>query len=251
MLNLKFSYIIPMVIFMVASPAISAEKPAVVDHGIYGALLKSYVVDGKVNYEGFKQDEANLDLYLAQLEKVKPEHLSRGEQMAFYINAYNAWTIKLILENYPGVKSIKDLGSLFKSPWKKKFVKIDSKTITLDNIEHDILRPNYKDPRIHFAVNCASISCPPLLDEPFTGSALERQLEDAAISFINDPQSNFVKGDKLYVSRIFKWFGEDFNNDILGYVRSYSRGDLAKRIKDAGNKLKVKYLDYDWSLNKT
>lgn len=251
MVSKRFFYIIPMVIFLSTSPAPSAASRAKVDHSLFGHLLKSHVIDGHVNYTTFKQDEADLDRYLAQLEKVNPDPLDRSEQMAFYINAYNAWTIKLILENYPGVSSIKDLGSLFQSPWKKKFVKINATTMTLDHIEHDILRPVYKDPRIHFAVNCASRSCPPLQAEPFTGADLERQLEEAAISFINDPRSTFIKGDRLYVSRIFKWFGEDFGNDILGYVRSYARGDLAKQIANSGKSLNIMYLDYDWSLNDT
>ena len=232
-------------------PALSAVSGKTVDHSIFSILLKSHVKDGQVSYSTFKKDEANLDRYLSILEMVNPDQLDRAEEMAFYINAYNAWTIKLILNNYPGVKSIKELGTLFKSVWKKKFVKINSRTITLDNIEHDILRPVFKDPRIHFAVNCASISCPPLLDEAFTGAELERQLENAAIGFINDSRRNFVKGDKLHVSRIFKWFGEDFNNDILGYVRSYSRGELAKQIANSDKKLKIQYLEYDWSLNDT
>ncbi len=252
MLNSKYFFIIPAVIFLLSvPPAPSTAFGATVDHSIFGGLLKSHVKGGQVSYTTFKEDEADLDRYLAHLEKVDPDRLDRAEQMAFYINAYNAWTIKLILDHYPGVKSIKDLGSLFKSPWKKKFVKINAKTIHLDNIEHDILRPVFKDPRIHFAVNCASRSCPPLLAEPFTGSNLERQLEEATISFINDPQSNFVKGGRLYVSRIFKWFGEDFNDDILGYFRSYARGELAKQIANAGKELKIEYLDYDWSLNDT
>jgi hypothetical protein len=251
MVNKFFLHIIPIVVFVCVVPALSAESAITVDHTTYGKLLESHVKDGRVNYTTFKQDEADLDRYLAQLAAVDPEQLDRSEQMAFYINAYNAWTIKLILKNYPGVESIKDLGSLFQSPWKKKFVKINGKTMTLDNIEHDILRPVFKDPRVHFAVNCASISCPPLQDKPFTGADLERQLDAAAMSFINDPQSNFVRGDKLYVSRIFKWFGEDFGNDIPGYFRSHALGDLAKKMAKAGQKLKIQYLEYDWSLNDT
>ena len=251
MVNTRYFFIIPAVIFISISPVLSLASGTTVDHSIFGTLLKSHVKDGQVSYSAFKKDEPDLDRYLVQLEKVDPDLLDRAEQMAFYINAYNAWTIKLILENYPGVKSIKDLGSLFQSPWKKKFVKLNAKTIHLDHIEHEILRPVFRDPRIHFAVNCASRSCPPLLDEPFTGPELERQLEDAAISFINDPQSNFIDGDRLYVSRIFKWFGEDFDNDILGYFRSYARGELAKQIAKAGKTLRIKYLDYDWSLNDT
>jgi len=245
----RYLFTIPIVIFATLFPALSALAGTTVDNTIYGRLLKAHVVDGRVDYAAFKQDEADLDRYLAQLEGVNPDRLDRVEQMAFYINAYNAWTIKLILSHYPGVKSIKDLGSLFQSPWKKKFVKINGETTTLDHIEHGILRPVFKDPRVHFAVNCASKSCPPLRDKPFTGADLDRQLDAATIHFINDPRRNFIKGDKLYVSRIFKWFGEDFGGDILGFFRTYARDGLAKQITDAGNRLEVRYLDYDWSLN--
>jgi len=249
MVNKRYRFIIPIVIFASIFPALSALAGTTVDNTIYGRLLKAHVVDGMVDYAGFKHDEADLDRYLAQLEKVNPDRLDRAEQMAFYINAYNAWTIKLILSHYPGVKSIKDLGSLFQSPWKKKFVKINGTTTTLDHIEHGILRPVFKDPRVHFAVNCASKSCPPLQDKPFTGADLDRQLDAAAIHFINDPRSNFIKGDKLYVSRIFKWFGDDFGGDIPGFIRTYARDGLAKQMAAAGDKLEIRYLDYDWSLN--
>ena len=133
-----------------------------VDHSLYAGLLEKYVKDGVVNYQGFKNEETVLDKYLKVLEEVDSKILSRNEQFAFYVNAYNAWTIKLILNGYPGIKSIKDLGSLFKSPWKKKICRIDGKIITLDDIEHNILRPRFKDPRVHLAINCAAKSCPPV-----------------------------------------------------------------------------------------
>ena len=120
-----------------------ASNGRAVDNSLYGELLEKYVKGGKVNYAGFKAEEDKLDRYLKILENVNPESLSRNEQFVFYTNAYNAWTIKLILSGYPGVKSIKDLGNLFKSPWKKKIVRIDGKVTTLDHVEHEILRPRY------------------------------------------------------------------------------------------------------------
>lgn len=242
-----FSLIVTTVVVINFPGFVAARQP--VDHTGYASLLAAFVKNGLVDYKGFKADEKKLDRYLSRLESVDPQQLDRNEQMAFYINAYNAWTIKLILNNYPGVKSIKDLGTIFKSPWKKKFVKINGKTVTLDYIEHDILRPKFKDPRVHFAVNCASIGCPPLLNEPYTGADLNNQLDRVAKKFINDPNSNFVKNEALHVSRIFKWFGEDFDNDILGYVRTHAQGDLRQKIVSANGDLKIKYLDYDWSLN--
>ncbi|MBW2643159.1 MAG: DUF547 domain-containing protein, partial [Deltaproteobacteria bacterium] len=197
-----------------------------VDNSLYAGLLKKYVKDGVVNYQGFKKEESVLDKYLKVLEEVDSKILSRNERFAFYINAYNSWTIKLILSGYPDVKSIKDLGSLFKSPWKKKICRIDGKVITLDDIEHNILRPRFKDPRVHFAINCAAKSCPPLRSEPYRGGDLEQQLDEMTKAFINDRESNRLEDHTLYVSSIFKWFAEDFNKDIVGFFLKYAKGDL-------------------------
>jgi len=196
-----------------------------------------------------KAEETRLDAYLEGLANIDPDSLPPKERFAFYTNAYNAWTIKLILSGYPGVESIKDLGSLFKSPWKKKIVKLKGGVMTLDHIEHDILRPEFKDPRIHFAVNCASKGCPPLYREPFVGNQLDRQLNEVTRAFINDPEYNRLEGNKLYVSSIFKWFREDFNDAIIDFFEKYASDDLKRDIQQRKSSLKIKYLDYDWSLN--
>ena len=219
------------------------------DHQIFANLLAKYNHNGVVDYAGFKQAEKQLDAYLEVLAGVTPDTLSRPDRFAFYANAYNAWTIKLILTGYPGVKSIKDLGSLFRSPWKKKFVRLDGKLVTLDHIEHDILRPQFKDPRVHMAVNCASKGCPPLRAEPFTGDRLDAQLDTAARDFVNNPRYNRLDGDTLYVSRIFKWFSEDFNDDVIGFFIRHARGKLKTALTAKRGALAVEYLDYDWSLN--
>lgn len=229
-----------------AAPAWSESR---VDHSLYAELLKDYVKNGVVDYQGFKNEEAKLDRYLKVLEETHPEALPRNEQFAFYVNAYNAWTIKLILGAYPGIKSIKDLGSLFKSPWKKKIPRIDGEVITLDNIEHDILRPRFKDQRIHFAVNCASKSCPPLRSEPYRGDVLDRQLTEMTAAFINNPEHNRLQGNTLFVSSIFKWYAEDFNEDIVGFFTKYARGELREKLMKNAGEIAVEYLDYDWSLN--
>jgi hypothetical protein len=219
------------------------------DHTLYGELLAEYNRDGHVDYAGLKAEESRLDGYLDKLSKVDPEKLSPPDRFAFYVNAYNAWTIKLILSGYPGIESIKDLGNIFKSPWKRKFVVINGKMMTLDHIEHDILRPQFKDPRVHFAVNCASLGCPPLFKEPFVGSRLEEQLNTATTVFINDIQYNRLEGNTLFVSKIFKWFKEDFNDDVIGFFRQYASAGLKSRIDERGTNLKIAYLDYDWGLN--
>lgn len=220
-----------------------------VGNPIYAALLKKYVKKGVVDYQGFKSDETKLDQYLKVLEKTDTKTLSRNDQFAFYINAYNAWTIKLILSGYPGVKSIKDLGGYISGPWKKKICRIDGKIITLDDIEHNILRPKFKDSRVHFAVNCASKGCPPLLSNPYRGSVLDQQLDDAARAFINDSARNRLEGHTLFLSKIFKWFEGDFNKDVIGFFLRFADSDLKKQLMVNRDNIEVKYLDYDWSLN--
>jgi len=221
----------------------------IVDHSLYGELLKKYVKDSMVNYQGFKNEEQRLDEYLQILNKTNPEELPRKEQFAFYINAYNACTIKLILKHYPGVKSIKDIGSLWRSPWKIRFCKINGKTFTLDEIEHNILRLRFKDPRVHFAVNCASKDCPPLIAEPYQGTILDQQLDANTRAFLNNPRKNRLEGDTLYVSSIFKWFEDDFKADVVGFFLTYADEDLKKRLLVKREQIKIKHLDYDWSLN--
>ncbi len=229
-----------------ATPAAAAD---VVDHSLFGDLLGKYVKDGRVDYAGFKSEQAKLDQYLSALEKIDPEALARNEQFAFFINSYNAWTIKLVLTGYPGLKSIKDLGSIFQSPWSKEIVRIHGKTLTLDDIEQKILRPRFKDPRVHFAINCASKSCPPLGSEPYRGAALDAQLDKATRDFVNAPGNYRLEGDTLWVSSIFKWYAEDFNNDPAGFYAKYAGPSLKKALDERGNRIEVKYLDYDWSLN--
>jgi hypothetical protein len=234
-----------------------AATGAGVDHRLYGDLLKKYVKNGQVDYSGFKSEEVVLDQYLDQLNDVDIQSLSHNEQFAFYANAYNAWTIKLILSKYPDISSIKSLGIFNTGPWKKKVVRLKKKkvvrlkgqTVSLDHIEHDILRPRFKDPRVHFAINCAAKSCPPLRSEPYTGVRLDQQLDDATRSFINNPNNYRLEGHNLYISRIFKWFAEDFNHDAFNFYRQYATGELKKNLDVDSAKIRVKYLEYDWSLN--
>ncbi len=220
-----------------------------VSHSLFGELLNKYVSEGKVDYAGFQSEEAKLDQYLDLLQGVDPKTLSGKEQFAFYANAYNAWTIKLILTKYPDITSIKELGIFNTGPWKKKVVRLRGETVSLDHIEHDILRPRFKDPRVHFAINCAAKSCPPLGSEPFLAEKLDQQLDDVTRSFINNPQSYRLEGRNLHVSRIFKWFSEDFNEDALSFFIKYANGELKKKLEPQPKKINIKYLAYDWSLN--
>lgn len=236
-----------MVMVLLAGNRVSVAN--VVDHGLFQQFLDGAVVDGEVDYSALKKRTALLEKYLDSLAAIDSNGLERQEQFAFFINAYNGWTIKLILDNYPGVRSIKELGTLFKSPWKKKICRIDGSLVSLDHIEHEILRPRFQDPRVHFAVNCASKGCPPLKSTPYTSSKLNQQLNESTVRFVNDRQKNYLKNNTLYVSSIFKWFSKDFNDDILSFFLKYGDSELTALLKEKKDRIKIDYLDYDWSLN--
>ena len=153
--------------------------------------------------------------YLKLLEGTNTKACLKTEQLAFYINAYNINAIKIVLTGYPRIDSIKDMGSIFESVWSRPVCKIDGKLLSLGEIENKIIRPRFHDPRIHFAINCASKSCPPLRSEPYSGKSLDRQLDLAARAFINSPRSNYLRGNMLYLSKIFDWYAGDFENWLL------------------------------------
>ena len=216
-----------------------------------------------VNYAAFKDERAKLQGYLELLGKVSQSEFdawSKSKQLAFLINAYNAWTVEFILTKYPAIDSIKDLGSFFNSPWDKEFIPLLGKTVSLNDIEHGLIRGSdrYNDPRIHFAVNCASIGCPALREEAYTGDKLEQQLTEQTERFLTDTSRNYVKGNNFYMSSIFKWYGEDFEKGFRGtksiqsFVSLYADAlTLTDVQKTALNKasLNIKFLDYDWNLN--
>jgi hypothetical protein len=220
-------------------------------HQAFDELLKKHVSkDGIVNYKGFIQDKAKLDKYLDLLSNNAPDRgkWSIEEQLAYWINAYNAFTVKLIVDNYP-VKSIQDLHPKVKIPlintvWHIKFFKIGGKEASLDEIEHKILRKEFDEPRIHFAINCASFSCPPLLNEAFVPEKINQQLDLVAHTFINDTKRNKITADKIEISSIFSWFKGDFtkNGSLIDYLNQYSKVKIKPNAK-------VSHLDYDWSLN--
>ena len=248
---------------------LSAFAQTAFDHQYAGwnALLKKHVKwlpDGKqsrVNYKGFAADRAALKEVLNALSAVPKatfDGWSKPQQMAFLINAYNAFTVELILTKYPDLKSIKDLGSLFQSAWKKEFFTLLGSERHLDWVEHEQLRPIYKDPRVHAAVNCASIGCPALRDEAFTAAKFESQLDDGMRRFMGDRTRNRVKGGEVQVSAIFKWFKEDFNSGYRGFkqvedVFAIYAEQLSDKPEEQASlrakQLSVSYLDYDWSLN--
>ncbi|ADV48265.1 protein of unknown function DUF547 [Cellulophaga algicola DSM 14237] len=211
-------------------------------HTEWNTLLAKYVdKKGNVNYAAFKKDSLALSSYLELLAKNEPtDQWSKSEKLAYYINLYNAATVKLILDNFP-VKSIKDI----KGPWDKEWVKIGAKVYSLGYIEHKILR-KMEEPRIHFAINCASYSCPKLVNKAYLAATIEKQLQEATFDFINDTTRNKIAENELQLSNIFKWYKSDFTTKVSlqEYIKPYSKINI-------NTDAKVKYLDYNWSLNET
>ncbi len=220
----------------------------------------------RVNYKGFSAERAELTKTLETLSAVTPAQyaaFSKEQQMAFLINAYNAFTIELILSKYPEVKSIKDLGAAFSSPWKKNFFNLLGEERNLDWVEHQRLRPSiagggFKDPRVHVAMVCASIGCPALPAEAFTAAKLDTQLDEGMARFISDKTRNRYNDGKLQVSSIFKWFKEDFEKGYKGFTKiedvfaKYAdvlTTDAAAQAQLRAKSVSISHLDYDWSLN--
>lgn len=203
-------------------------------------LLQKYVTaDGVVNYKGLKADPS-FARCISIFENMAPEDSwSKPKQMAFWINAYNAFTLKLITDNYP-LKSITDL----KDPWDKAFINLKGKKYTLNQIENEILRPNFKDPRIHFAINCASVSCPKLSNRAFFDMSLDRMLDQMTRGFLEDRTRNKIGPDKYEISQIFEWFSSDF--DAAGGVSKFINRYSKTKIPTGAS---ISYLEYDWGLN--
>lgn len=207
-------------------------------HKSYDLLLSKYVSStGLADYRNFKKDEKLLDSYLELLKQNPPNRSdSKNEKLAYWINAYNAFTIKLILQNYP-VRSIQNIEN--GKAWDKIWINIGGKNYSLNNIEHDIIRKQFNDPRIHFALNCSALSCPPLLNHAYEGSKLEAQLEQQSHSFINNPKYNQLTKAELKLSMIFKWYQDDFG-DVRKFIAKYA---------GINPKAKISWLEYDWRLN--
>jgi hypothetical protein len=259
--------------FLVAALAALALPAAAFDHtyAAWDALLKQhvrYVSDGhasRVDYTGLQRDATRFSAVLDELQKVTRAEFdgwSKPQQEAFLINAYNAFTVKKILTRYPDIRSIRDFGTVFGNPWKDKFFTLFGAPATLDMVEHEMLRKPgvYDEPRIHFAVVCASVGCPMLRDEAFTADKLDAQLEDGIRRFLADRTRNRYDPAKarLEVSKIFDWYGADFEKGNRGYTSV--KATLAKyadlladrpgdRAVVQAQRADVSFLDYDWSLN--
>ena len=208
-------------------------------HESFDKLLKKYVsTDGRVNYKGFNSNIVELDSYLTSLKSQDPSSMSKDEELAYWINVYNAFTIKLILDNYP-LKSIIDLDN--GKVWDRKWIPIAGTSYSLNQVENEIIRPRFKEPRIHFAVNCAARSCPPLLNAAWTADNLESNLERQTRKFINNVSFNTISSSHIQVSKIFEWYAVDFG-DLINYLNQYSKTKISSSAR-------IEFLEYDWSLN--
>ena len=213
---------------------------------IFDSLLQKNVdKTGRVDYQSLKNNETLLDNYLAYIQNNEPtKNWSSNKKKAFWINTYNAYTIKIILNNYP-LKSIRDIKIDGKTAWKIPFVKVGQKRYTLDQIEHEILRKKFNDPRIHVGINCASVSCPRLWNFAFTEDNIASSLDNLMKEFINNTTRNKISKNNLEISEIFNWFSKDFmkNGTIINYLNTYAAIKISEKAS-------IKYLTYDWSLNK-
>lgn len=216
------------------------EKMPAPNHAAFNAMLQKYVSNsGVVNYSAWKAEKAALDAYVQLLGKNEPKSdWSRSEKMAYWINLYNAATISLIMDNFP-LKSIMDLDG--GKVWDRKWIKVGTNTYSLNQIEHDILRPRFKDARIHFAVNCAAQSCPPIYNKAFTAANLNSSLTNLTRKFIRNTKFNQISASNLVLSNIFNWYQSDFG-DLKTYVQKYVDTSIAADAK-------VSFNEYNWSLN--
>lgn len=222
------------------------------DHSLWNELLKKHVdKQGFMNYKGIIADMGQLEKYLELLSSNAPaQDWSKEEKLAYWINVYNAFTVKLIADNYP-LESIKDLNPTLSIPtvntvWTKEWFTIGGEDFSLDKVEHKILRKDFEEPRIHFAVNCASFSCPVLRPEAFMAEKIDKQLDEQAKAFINDPKRNKISKSEVEISKIFSWFGGDFKNGqtLIQFLNKYTEIKIDESAK-------IRFMDYDWSLNDT
>lgn len=250
---------------LAATAALTARPAAADPDASLDTLLARYVVDHpdgvtRVRYGAWKANAADmraLDAWIAEAAARRPSAMARAEAYAYWANLYNALTVKVILERHP-VRSIRDIRSTgvpldprqFNGPWRTRLVTIEGRRMSLDDIEHETMRPTFRDPRVHYAVNCASIGCPNLWPRAFRAATLEAALEDGARAFVNHPRGATVRPDgRLVVSSIYHWFKEDFGGTdagVIAHLRQYAAPPLAERLAGIRS---IHDHDYDWALN--
>lgn len=242
------------IVTVLALTACSPQKPTgtysePVDYQVYNDLLQKYVnEEGFVDYEGMLEEKSQLEKFLSQISYHPPaDNWSREQKLAYWINAYNAFTLQLILDNYP-VEGIKDIGPILQVPYVNsvfdiRFITINGVNLDLNFIEHQVLRKEFNEPRIHFAINCASVSCPPLRKEAYTAEKIEQQLQEQAVRYINGPH-NDINEERMVLSKIFKWFRKDFtqNGDLTDFIKQYTTVPVNENTS-------IFFKDYNWNLN--
>jgi len=242
---------------LLATPPLIGRAAATSDHAAFAAILPAHVVTGadglnRVRYADLKKMAlADLADYIAQLQAVQASALPAGDQMAFWINLYNAKTLHIVAEHYP-VASIKDInlgGGFFgRGPWKAKLLRVEDRRLSLDNIEHDILRKNFPDPLIHYALNCASVGCPNLQVRAYRAATLGDQLRAGGRAYVNHPRGLSISGDRLTASKIYRWYAADFGGaaGVARHWAAFAEPELKRRLTALGS---VDRYVYDWSLN--
>jgi hypothetical protein len=261
------------VLLLAAAPGLAAPKAeawlrwsahdesakGVIDHSAWNALLGRYVVTGgadginRVRYAAVSpSDKAALNEYLARMQAVQISRYPRAEQKAYWINLYNATTLKVVLDHYPVVSISKiniSPGLFARGPWGKKLLAIEGETVSLDDVEHRILRPLWKDPLVHYGVNCASLGCPNLAAEAYTAENTDRLLQAGARAYVNHPRGARVENGRLRVSSIYVWFKPDFGGDdpgVIAHLAAWAAPELAAQLKGVS---RIDGDDYDWALN--
>ncbi|MEX0963113.1 MAG: DUF547 domain-containing protein [Pseudohongiellaceae bacterium] len=239
------------------------------DHSRWDGLLAEHVrvLEGRtatqLDYSGMAAQRPVLKAYLAELAAVPRGTFDSWplvEQLAFLINAYNAWTVEVVLGEYPRIDSIRDIGFFLSSAWNQDFASLFGEPVTLDEIEHEMIRgwSRYQEPRIHFAVNCAAIGCPALRAEAYTGEKLEAQLDDSTRLFLSDRSRNYYQSGRMHISSIFDWYEEDFEkgwggiDSVAEFLANYPSElglDAASAAKLRSGNIPIRHLKYDWGLN--
>ena len=256
-------------VLLYCSTTVAAEREPDFSHEIWNDLLTRFVnlsADGtasRLDFEGFAESRQKLAAYLnelASVSKVDFDRWSVAVQLAFLINAYNAWTVELILDHYPAIESIRDIGLLPGAAWRLRIVELFGRVISLDDLEHNMIRgwDRFHEPRIHFAVNCAAVGCPALADRAYSGATLNDQLDRNARQFLKERARNYALQGDLYVSPIFRWYREDFQNGWGGYeslsafLAEYGEAlglSEAQRAALMSGRIRIRFSRYDWSLN--
>ena len=215
-------------------------QPTAQDYKVFDKLLKTYVdPNGRVNYKMLTKEKTAINQVLDQWQKINAQKLNEKARLAFYINLYNLTTLKVIADNYP-IKSIKDIkgGKI----WDIGLMVLNGKSYSLNELENQLIRGQYKEPRIHFLINCGAKSCPPLHTEAFTEKNIDELMDKRTRQFINDVLSNTITPKQIKISKIFDWYQTDFGN-LVSFINRYSKTKVL-------NNAKISFMDYDWDLNK-